>query len=80
MITVQVRLYATLRDQFPGLAVGEAMAVTLPDEATVGQLIRHLSLPDDQVKVLFVNHVVRGVDHQLKDGDTIGIFPPVGGG
>jgi len=80
MITVRVKLYATLRDQFPGLGIGEAMAIALPDGATVGQLIRQLALPDDQVKVLFVNHVVRREDHRLEAGDEVAIFPPVGGG
>jgi molybdopterin converting factor small subunit len=37
-------------------------------------------LPDDQVKVIFVNHVVRGEEHQLGAGDVVAIFPPVGGG
>jgi molybdopterin synthase sulfur carrier subunit len=80
MITVRVKLYATLRDHYPGLGIGEAMAVALPDGATVGQLVRQLALPDDQVKVLFVNHVIRREDHQLAPGDVVAIFPPVGGG
>ncbi len=80
MITVRVKLYATLRDQFPGLGIGEAMAVTLPAGATVGQLIRQLALPHDQIKVLFVNHVICGEDHPLEAGDAVAIFPPVGGG
>ena len=80
MITVRVKLYATLRDQFPGLGIGEAMTVTLSDGATVGQLIRQLDLPDDQMKILFVNHVICGKDHPLAAGDVVAIFPPVGGG
>jgi molybdopterin synthase sulfur carrier subunit len=80
MITVRVKLYATLRDQFPDLRIGEAMGVALPAGATVGQLIQQLALPDGQAKILFVNHVIRGEDHQLEDGDMVAIFPPVGGG
>jgi molybdopterin converting factor small subunit len=56
------------------------MPVELPDGATVGQLIEHLRLPADEVKVTFVNGIVRGEEHSLSDGDKVGVFPPVGGG
>jgi molybdopterin converting factor small subunit len=80
MITVHVRLFASLRHHRPGLAIGETFSVELPDGATIGTLIGHLALPEDQVKIVFVNFVVRNLDHVLADGDEVGIFPPVGGG
>jgi molybdopterin converting factor small subunit len=80
MITVQVKLFATLRRQVPELEIGEAMAIELPDDATVGDLLDELDLPEEQVKVVFVNAVVRKEAHPLSDRDDIGIFPPVGGG
>ena len=80
MITVHVKLFATLRRQFPDLGIGEAMPLTLPDDATVAQLVQRLDLPNEQVKVIFVNGTIRGRDCALNDGDEIGIFPPVGGG
>ncbi len=79
-ITVHVKLFATLRRHFPELGIGEAMEVRLLEGATVGDLVRHLRLPADQVKVVFVNGVVRDEAHPLADGDEVGIFPPVGGG
>jgi len=80
VITVYVRLFATLRRYHPHLGIGEAMPVELPDGATVGQLIEHLRLPAGEVKVIFVNGIVRGEEHALSDGDKVGVFPPVGGG
>jgi molybdopterin converting factor small subunit len=80
MITVHVRLYATLRRLRPDLSLGEALPVDLPQGATVGRLIQQLELPVDQVKVVFVNNLVRDRDHVLADGDELGVFPPVGGG
>jgi molybdopterin converting factor small subunit len=79
-ITVQVKLFATLRQRYPHLGIGEPMPVDLPEDATAAQLLAHLEIPDDQVKIVFVNHVIRGLDHVLVDGDDVGIFPPVGGG
>jgi len=80
MVTVRVKLFATLRRHYPDLGVGEAMDVELPAGATVGDLVERLRLPADQVKVVFVNGVVRDEGHTLADGDEVGVFPPVGGG
>jgi molybdopterin synthase sulfur carrier subunit len=80
MITVHARLFATLRRHYPHLGIGEPMPVELPEGATVGDLVVHLRLPADQVKVVFVDGIVRGAEHVLSDGDEVGVFPPVGGG
>jgi molybdopterin synthase sulfur carrier subunit len=80
MITVHAKLFATLRSYRPGLGLGQAFPVELPDGATVGQLVRLLGLPEEEVKMIFVNGIVRDREHVLADGDELGIFPPVGGG
>ena len=80
VITVHAKLFATLRRHYPHLGIGEPMPVKLPAGATVGDLIEHLGLPADQVKIMFVNNVIQGLEHPLADGDQVGIFPPVGGG
>jgi len=80
MISIQVKLFATLRRQYPDLGIGEAMSVAVPDEATIADLVERLNLPDGQVKVVFVNGTIRQKDHGLSEGDEVGIFPPVGGG
>jgi sulfur carrier protein ThiS len=80
MITVQAKLFATLRHRYPELGLGEAMPVTLPEGSTVGDLLRKLDLPEEEVKIVFVNGLVRTADDPLSDTDEVGIFPPVGGG
>jgi molybdopterin converting factor small subunit len=79
-MVVSVKLFATLRRHYPHLGIGEPMPVELPDGATVGQLVEHLLLPADEVKVVFVNGIVRRGGYVLGDGAEVGIFPPVGGG
>jgi molybdopterin synthase sulfur carrier subunit len=80
MITIRVRLFATLRRLRPGLGIGEAFPVELEAGTTVGGLVRQLELPDKEIKLIFVNGIVRDLAHVLLDGDELGIFPPVGGG
>ena len=79
-MVIRVKLFATLRRHYPHLGIGEAMSVEVAEGTTVGQLLDHLRLPADEVKMIFVNSIVRGTEHLLHDGDELGIFPPVGGG
>ena len=80
MIDVQVKLFATLRRHYPEYGIGESMTVEVPTGTDVQSLLGHLQIPPDQVKVVFVNHVIRDREHTLADGDRVGLFPPVGGG
>ena len=80
MLIVHVKLFATLRRHCPHLGIGEPMPLEVPEQTTVGQLLDHLHLPADEVKIVFVNNTVRETGHVLHDGDEMGIFPPVGGG
>jgi molybdopterin synthase sulfur carrier subunit len=80
MITVQAKLFATLRKYRPGLKLGEAVSVELPDGATLEHLIQELGLPENEVKVIFVNGIAHDQAHSLANGDEVALFPPVGGG
>jgi molybdopterin converting factor small subunit len=73
---IQIKLYATLsRCQPPG-----ADHYPISPGTTVQQLCQALAIPSNEVKLVFVNGVRVPVSQQLKDGDRVGLFPPVGGG
>jgi molybdopterin synthase sulfur carrier subunit len=80
MITVDVKLFATLRRARPDVPLGQPFPVALAEAATVADLINELGLPEEEVKLMFVNGRSCELDHVLSEGDEIGIFPPVGGG
>ena len=80
MITVHVKLFATLREYRPGLGLGEAFPVALPEGASVADLLQQIGVPEEEVKLVFVNALFREKTHGLSDGDELGVFPPVGGG
>jgi sulfur carrier protein ThiS len=75
-IRVQIRLYANLKPLEPSSAGSHH----LPSGTSVGEALAALRVPEDQVKLVFVNG--RKVDRKqvLQDGDRLGVFPPVGGG
>jgi molybdopterin converting factor small subunit len=52
----------------------------LPEGAVVQDLIEALKIPPEETRVIFINNIIEDMDSRLKEGDVVGIFPPVGGG
>ena len=77
---VHVKLFATLRHFAPSGAIGLSFEVDLAERAAVADLIHHLRLPAEEVKIVYVNARARPEDWRLEPGDEIGIFPLIGGG
>jgi sulfur carrier protein ThiS len=86
---IQAKLFATLirvvpdriREHYPqSVRAGSPLEVELPEGSTLADLVEHLGLPAEKVRVIFVNGRIRQRDTVLAAGDEVGIFPPVGGG
>jgi molybdopterin converting factor small subunit len=73
--TVTVKLFATLRGQGPGV-----VSHPLGSGTTAADVIRELAIPPASVSVIFVNGRHATPDTVLAPGDTLALFPPVGGG
>ena len=39
-----------------------------------------MDIPEKEVTLIFINGRHGGLESELHDGDTLGMFPPVGGG
>lgn len=76
MILIELKLFVTLAKYLPQ----KPEAYPVGDGTTVGQLIKDLGIPDDIVKLIFVNGRKQERSYCLCQGDRVGIFPPVGGG
>ncbi|MGI6226252.1 MAG: MoaD/ThiS family protein [Peptococcales bacterium] len=76
---IEVRLFATLRDLFPPEKRGIDI-LQLEEGSTISDLINYIKIPQDTPLIIMVNGIRKLDDVELKDGDRIGIFPPVGGG
>lgn len=77
---IKVRLFATLRKYLPGLKLGESLDVEVEPGTSISQLYVVLGIPAEEVKLAYVNGIYCEPETILKDGDEIGIFPPIGGG
>ncbi len=77
---IEVNLYATLKKYMKNETGGKLSVIALEDGTCVKDVIQKLKVPADSVKLIFINGVHAKVDTILKDGDRLGLFPPVGGG
>ncbi|HOW53021.1 MAG TPA: MoaD/ThiS family protein [Syntrophorhabdaceae bacterium] len=72
---VTVKLFATLQKDRFGVIEGE-----FPEGTTVGDIVRHYGVPEKDVTLIFINGRHGEFETGLSDGDTLALFPPVGGG
>ena len=77
---IQVNLFATLVKYKPENTGRKHWIHACEDGISVDALLQDLKVPRKEVKVVFVNSVRSPGDTVLKDGDRVGVFPPVGGG
>ncbi len=75
-IAVTVKLFATLKEY--GKARSE---VTVPEGSTVRSIIEKYKISKGmKTLIIMVNGRGRKDNFVLKDGDTVALFPPIGGG
>ncbi len=74
-IPITVKLFATLREgRF------DIRSMNIAAGATVADVVRMLEIPEKEVSLILVNHRHHDPDHVLNAGETLALFPPVGGG
>lgn len=86
---ITVKLYATLITSVPQDVLarhpelgqrGARTEIELSEGSTLSDLVTYLNLPQEQVKITFVNGKKQKLDYRLTAGDEVGVFPPIGGG
>jgi molybdopterin converting factor small subunit len=77
---VVLSLYASLSKYLPDDANGKSCTVEIHEGTKVGQMLERLNVPVESVKMIFLNGIHAEIDTALKDGDRVGVFPPVAGG
>lgn len=72
---IEVRCFATISNYAPKDGFLE-----VSPNSTIKDIMDLLKLPENEVKVIFVNGKHEKKDYVLKDGDRVAFFPAVGGG
>jgi molybdopterin converting factor small subunit len=79
-LTVEVRVFATLRQFLPELGIGEAKIIQVDPGTSLAALRDLLGLPEDQTKVIMRNNVQAFPEELISDGDRIAYIPAIAGG
>ena len=75
-ISIDLKLFATLHKFTPQASDAHVVEAG----TSVRTLVQQLGIPELKAKLIFINNIKVTLDSVLKDGDRLGIFPPVGGG
>ena len=70
-----IKLFATFRDGRFKVDIQE-----LPEGSRVEDILRSLEITPEEVAICLVNGRDANAHNLLSDGDTLALFPPVGGG
>ena len=77
MPQITVNLYANLREYTAGKP---SVDVDLEPGCTVGDVVRHLGIPPEKTKIIFVNNRAAGLDDAIADQARLDLFSAIGGG
>lgn len=82
---ITFKLYAMLSDYLPDEArKTNALALDIPPDRTVGQVIDEFNLPPKLVHLVLVNGnfvpPAERAERALAEGDVLAIWPPIAGG
>jgi len=78
---IEVKLYASLGRYMPqDVLVKGQDDVEVGEGTTIKTLLEDLKVPLETVKLIFLNGIHAKDNEILKDGDRLGVFPPVAGG
>jgi molybdopterin converting factor small subunit len=76
---INVKCFATLSNE-DSCRHDRAEAVSMSEgNATVGNLIEQVKVPENKIATVFVNGRRSGRDVRLSDGDRVAFVPAVGG-
>jgi len=74
-MSVEVKTFATLQAICP-----TESGVKISEGETVGSLVDRLKIPREKIAIIFLNNIHASFSSPLSEGDSIGLFPPIGGG
>lgn len=78
---VEVKLYASLGRYMPQAALEKGKGyLEVGEGTTIKAFLENLKVPLETVKLIFLNGIHAKDTEILKDGDRLGVFPPVAGG
>ncbi|MEJ2655931.1 MAG: MoaD/ThiS family protein [Desulfobacterales bacterium] len=75
-VHITIKLFASLKKFMPASSENYPIA----SGTTIKKLLETLGVPEDEVKLVFIDGVKHDLTFPLNGGERVGIFPGVGGG
>ena len=72
---IEVRVFATLRQGRDKVTMMDPDGITC-----AADILERLAIPAEEVSILLINGFHHKPEDEVKDGDILALFPPVGGG
>lgn len=72
---VEVRLFAYFRNNR-----WKKQVLEYKDGSTLADIIKEIGIELEDVSIGLLNGIDGSLDREVKDGDVLALFPPVGGG
>jgi sulfur-carrier protein len=79
-MAVRVFLSTVLRRYIEDYNGETGLSLEPQSPETVRNICLRLGIPPEKIKLAMVNGRSVSLDHGIRDGDRVGLFPPVGGG
>jgi molybdopterin converting factor small subunit len=81
---ITFKLFANFTDYLPSGRKDNAVELDVAAATTIGDLVRNFNLPEKLVHLVLINGVYIApparLEHALRDGDVVAIWPPIAGG
>lgn len=77
---LEVYLYASLASHLPERSGSNSCTMDIAEGTSIEGLLRHLKIPLEIPKIIFLNGIHAEPQQVLKDGDRVAVFPPIAGG
>jgi molybdopterin converting factor small subunit len=75
---IQLKLFGGLDSYIP--TKQNPYPTETSEGSTIGDVLDHVGVPREKPRIIFVNSRHAHLDHVLRDGDVLAVFPPVAGG
>ncbi len=77
---LKILLSSTLRKYLPGYDPVGGISFSVGGGITVKELCERINIPCAKIEIVMVNGKSKPMEHVLKGGERVGLFPPIGGG
>jgi len=77
---IEIHLFASLSKYLPTDALEKTFIMEIGQKTPIKDIINRIGIPRAEVKLIFLNGIHARDTDILKDGDRLGLFPPIGGG